>query len=148
MDDLIARMMARTIELLGPELAVVAGVDPRVQRIPRERLWLAGLGASTALLMPLLEAGAAQALLALAMSMTITRLLVHRSLIHRLAPKRALDADELAQWRMHVRELTCPPHPKLIQVAESQFAQGGPVRIHELARACTQIAVAELRPRP
>jgi hypothetical protein len=148
MDDLIARMMARTIELLGPELAVVAGVDPRVQRIPQERLWLAALGIGTALLMPLLGAGAAQALLALAISIAITRRLVHRALLHRLAPKRTLDADEMARWRMHVRALTCPPHPKLLQVAESQFAQGGPVRIHELARACTQIAVAELRPRP
>lgn len=148
MDELIARMMARTIELLGPELAVVAGVDPRVHRIPQERAWLSGLGLFTALLMPILDAGAAQLLLALAISITITRLLVHRALLHRLAPKRALDTDELSRWRMHVRALTCPPHPKLLQVAESQFAQGGPVRIHELARACTQIAVAELRPRP
>lgn len=147
MDDLIARMMARTIELLGPELAVVAGVDPRVQRIPRERLWLAGLGLGVALLMPMIDAGAAQLLLALVLSITIVRLLAHRVLLHRLAPKRTLDADELARWRMHVRALTCPPHPKLLQVAESQFAQGGSVRIHELARACTQIAVAELRPR-
>ena len=148
MDEPIARMMARTIELLGPELAAVAGVDPRLARIPRERRWLAGLGLGTALLMLLLDAGAALALLALAMSITITRLLVHRALLHRLAPKRTLDTDELARWRMHVRALTCPPHPKLLQVAESQFAQDGPVRIHELARACTQIAGAELRPRP
>ena len=147
MDDLIARMMARTIELLGPELAVGAGVDLRVQRIPRERRWLAGLGLGTALLMRMLDAGAAQLLLALVLSITIVRLLAHRALLHRLAPMRTLDADEMARWRMHVHALTCPPHPKLLQVAESQFAQGGPVRIHELAQACTQIAVAELRPR-
>lgn len=147
-DDHIRRMMARTIVLLGPELAVVAGIDPRVQRIPRERLWLAGLGLGTGALTPLVGAGTAQVLLALALSITITRLLVHRVLIQKVSPKRTVDANELARWRQHVRSLTFPPHPHLLKRAEANVAHQGCVRIPELVEACSQIAITELRPRP
>lgn len=136
-------LMARTCVLLGPDLAIRAGIDPRLQRITAEwqlftavlivgstmAVWIGGdLGANLA---------------AMTWSIAVARGIHHWYLIRKVAPAQVLATNELVDWLSAMHALPDRPSAEIIAVPLDELRRRPVVRAIDVARTCALITLAE-----
>ena len=98
-------LMARTCALLGPDLAIRAGIDLRLKPMAAERRWMAAMLILTYPLTVWIGSEVGAMLAATTWSTVIVRAVHHRRLLRRVAPAQVMLANELVTWQSAMHAL-------------------------------------------
>lgn len=136
-------LMARTCALLGPDLAIRAGIDLRLKHIAAERRWMAAMLILTSPLTVWIGSEVGAMLAATTWSAVIVRTVHHRRLLRRVAPAQVMLANELMTWQSAMHALPDSPRAEITAIPLDELRRRPIVRAIDVARACALIALAE-----
>jgi len=136
-------LMARTCALLGPDLAIRAGMDPRLQRITAEWQWFTAVLIVGSTMAVWIGGDLGANLAALTWSIAVARGIHHWYLLRKVAPAQVLATDEFADWQSAMHALPDRPSAEIIAVPLDELRRRPVVRVIDVARTCALITLAE-----
>jgi hypothetical protein len=136
-------LMARTCALLGPDLAIRAGIDPRLQRITAEWQWLTAVLIVGSTMAVWIGGDLGANLAAMIWSIAVARGIHHWYLLRKVAPAQVLATDEFADWQSAMHALPDRPSAEIIAAPLDELRRRPVARAIDVARTCAFIALAE-----